>query len=590
MTQNLPNYLLISMLDYLIGVTPNLDYLFNFLHKFEVICKEWNQKVLPRLHYGTYILPVKYSTIPSIEHKLKHLIEWGIKFSLPINYNYLLAYEPDFLELIKNNVSKISTPEIPNKKTLDFFPNLSECRMCITKSDERLPDMVYYSSPIDQGGRNIQFVVSKISSSSEIDHSALFKGVRLEVLLFSKPIPLYIANYFRNNPREGIMIKELTLRSLSIPRDLVYILIQNLKITTLLEFDNAMISDANGNLAYKFDDDLDAITQMPLMRGSLEEFYFVMPNCSLLPETTSKVLPRIKHLKIISLVFGSNRYKDNGENIQSKGNSFDYRFVRHLDTVYSDHLNGSMSQILKDNKKYNIYISSSILPDPEGSNPLQSLIFNDLKQASIFIGYSNEPFRQAKLDFTNQLIRKNLPNLRQMKFLAPHQTKEYEDFSMTESFNILDYMESLMSNRYLQSIEFESITIGDLVKFLNANHPTINSIKIYSLEDSGTEHNPTLNDLVEILRNNTTLTKLKLGYFNLSSRPDLTNLKMYTNILEVNRSLITFKIPFFTPLWKNIEEVDQLDAVLQQNNTILIHSQLHVKSTFSKHLVKCQSF
>ncbi|KYQ93195.1 hypothetical protein DLAC_05833 [Tieghemostelium lacteum] len=510
----IPNYLVIRVLENVLTLSDTLEYLLCFLEKFTLVSKQWNEQVIPKLHYKTYII-LPNRKVPNIS-RVSRLIQThsDLTFSLPFNISIKNQFDQNLLDIVSHRIVDIFSWGIPEKETLDYFPNLTKCKISLTEQDVYTLSDQYKSIVFSIHGHAVH------SNFNLVKNQICLNGIK-RLACTSNSLEQFI---LQNPTPTPLKITSLSISNIRMRVNPLYLLLENLTNTIKLDLCSIQFVDYFSPF---FDTILNKIISLSNLTSSLKSMILNFPDFKILPTTIERVLPMLVHLDSLILDFEPNIKEDVIVQPQCLKNSFVYSFKQQQRPTENE--SGSILS-----KFRRIIITSSIVPRSD-QDLMNSKAINNLEKLIVFSSANNQ---QSKVNYANVIIQRNLPSLKDIKFYQP--TDEYPNYDNSKLFQFGDYLESLMKNQCLKSIEFGVATIQTVNQFLQSNHPSITSLTIEIL-DINEDDKEIVEDMVKLLHQHKTLKHFYINECTTFESPFQP--KHFIDILKFNHSLVALSLP-----------------------------------------------
>ncbi|KYQ94213.1 hypothetical protein DLAC_04507 [Tieghemostelium lacteum] len=548
----LPHYILKNILEYIVNQCTETEYVLGFLKKYTLISKEWNSKIIPSLVMTRDLVqPHVHSPRPSYVNFLIELL----KLSDKMNWDFCnLHYSEKYKGLPSTMNPRISSVDIGQQLELipifyNRFPNLRQMKFQNMK--EELSDLhnMLVKFETERESKNLKPIELHLHYQGYISYYNGFQryeSIPLDIIFgntdFYKvtfdSIMLVQSNHFPPTlPYTPNRIVEINLDIVKIDKPLLDTIIdlsshckkfsiRDLIIIPNVSFDTVLEKLAKSNMVLE---SLSVSTPEEVTIQTLIAFinHINTKELSLLFDIVKVENEEFIHKAIIT----NNTIKSIGYMLLGGLNGYNFN-------LYDKWQNRD--------KLENISIQNSMDNVHEYAHEMVSM-----KSVVLGQGYNRQGI--------DKLLRMNLPNL--------------TNFEFTQSKHIRFPVETLVENRYIQSITcYNGILLNEFLLIINSKEMvSLSKLDVLNISFSNQIQNQ--NDMISFIhaiRMNNKLTHLTIVGDSLFRNDEIyNNYKIYLEILFHNKTLQKFILPGqnFPKLirWHLIK----FEKMLKANNTIL---------------------
>ncbi|KYQ89816.1 hypothetical protein DLAC_09789 [Tieghemostelium lacteum] len=547
----LPNYLYCKILELLLNVYSRLDFLYSFVSKFTLVCKEWNTHVISKLSLHQMVRDFN-PTLLNIQ-SMKILLKSGIDFKLiyldTVNEGHDALYTKQLettqsIDNLSEKIVKCKCHSIP--RSLSLLKNLNNLTTNLLPPDNmELPENCNLTIYLN-GDDNLKFdynlfqwplhkLTLSIPSNSLIQYMQY--GIP-QTPIHLKKLDIYgqlpTLSYFFNHQ---VSLERLTIVDEQLDYDKFIKTLLSTDTSKSLEsvrFSGAQINQSTI---------LDELHQFPALSRALIQM-------DRLIVTKSKPIESINN----NINYYQHRYHEIKLEITAVENEdTPPNFIEHMKDWNIKNLTLSDSLIVG----YNVDFKNNHL-------------LNNLNRFCI---YYNQ-IEKKSIGFLNGLVTANLPNLKKLGVQYNYQLGD-EFMAPPVIFILQDHLSSLQSNQYLNRISISSISSQDLLQLLTIQQPSITSLKVGYMKIPIDCEDAITPQLVEKLQQNQNLKQFEI--FFTSPNFDTSHyfkLDMIIQILSENHNFTKLHIPINAHNKVSDEELQSLKSILKINPQFLDFPQI----------------
>ncbi|KYQ88395.1 hypothetical protein DLAC_11093 [Tieghemostelium lacteum] len=580
---HIPNYLIIKILENIVNISFDIEYLSALIANICSVSKAWNRDIIPKLECKKSLFNISI-TNKITKKQLERIVKSDIKFSLKFTDNVKNCC--DLLDIVRDHVTifnivantPLSNELVQNFKNLEII----ELNLLDFNSGYDTLDQSYLKS------KNISLAINNhivtYNDRMKVNDDLLKLDTLSYLHIIDMPTDFQV---FKSSPSMTSLIKlKLMVRSLPIVEDF-FLLLDNLQILEVLnielEYINANVKSCDPIIerfsGTKIKDTLKIFSihykSGYVSYGRVIKFLETMSQL----EQASFVTPVI----VVEKTLEAFTRAASGKALKQLEMNFHVTLNESLEEI-DYNLFDAISQL-----QLNSFFTCSKFLEIFNADTLQYPLFQNLKTINVLVIMNNHPESGVKYkEFVRLLLSSNLKNLKDFSIQV-----QDKPFTPTTILEISDFVDGLIVNTHLESINFYSLGIEDVLVLLKLSIPFIRHIKVQILDMSNshdTNYTDMVTNMISLLSSNTTLETFFIK-FSVSTSKELAkheNIVYFCDILSMNHTLKHLCLPFGPKKKPTEEQLERFEKVLQSNNQILklYAVQRSVQKICSRFLIK----